>query len=296
MARVPDTALADLRERGYLLVEGFLGADELAAAREALWRNVPRPADYFADPEGNARFARSQFAGNYRYPYAGWELNRLAFHPDLVDAVERYLGTSDLSIYKSELWAKYSGAIDYDQPHHRDFGNHTIVVPRADGVGAQVTTFLLLDDVTELDGPTMVVPVEHTRHIPMVPDEQEPGWWYSLPRGSFADVEVPVVGPAGTLFAYRTDVFHRASNFGAPERARFVLLTDFVARGQPWAGKMAWPDTALSPHWIETMERASVRERDLFGFPRPGDAYWNDQTLADVQRRYPRLDMAPYRP
>ena len=41
---------------------------------------------------------------------------------------------------------------------------------------------------------------------------------------------------------------------------------------------------------------ARVRERDLFGFPRPGDAYWNEQTLADVALRYPGMDMAPYRP
>jgi hypothetical protein len=35
-----------------------------------------------------------------------------------------------LSLYKVELWAKYSGAANYDQPLHRDFGNHTLVVPR----------------------------------------------------------------------------------------------------------------------------------------------------------------------
>ena len=30
------------------------------------------------------------------------------------------------------------------------------------------------------------------------------------------------------------------------------------------------------------MPQCTVRERDLFGFPRPGDDYWNEQTLADV--------------
>jgi hypothetical protein len=38
-----------------------------------------------------------------------------------------------------------------------------------------------------------------------------------------------------------------------------------------------------------------VRERDLFGFPRPGDEYWDDQTLVDVSARYPGMDMSPYR-
>ena len=36
---------------------------------------------------------RSQFAGVEEFPYRSWDLNRLAFHPDLVDAAERYLGT-----------------------------------------------------------------------------------------------------------------------------------------------------------------------------------------------------------
>lgn len=39
----------------------------------------------------------------------------------------------------------------------------------------------------------------------------------------------------------------------------------------------------------------TVRERDLFGFAPPGREYWDEQTLADVQRRYPRMDLAPYR-
>ena len=37
------------------------------------------------------------------------------------------------------------------------------------------------------------------------------------------------------------------------------------------------------------------RERDLFGWPPPGSEYWNEQTLADVGARYPRMDMTPYR-
>ena len=52
--RVPDHCVADLRERGYLLFEGFLGADELAAAREALWLHYPRPEVYFAGPAEHA--------------------------------------------------------------------------------------------------------------------------------------------------------------------------------------------------------------------------------------------------
>jgi hypothetical protein len=37
------------------------------------------------------------------------------------------------------------------------------------------------------------------------------------------------------------------------------------------------------------------RERSVFGFPAPGDPYWDEQTLADTQTRYPRADLTPYR-
>ena len=55
-----------------------------------------------------------------------------------------------------------------------------------------------------------------------------------------------------------------------------------------------WPNQARHPGFAEVIERATVRERDVFGFPRPGDPYWNRQTLDGVQRRYPNMDMTPY--
>jgi len=47
--------------------------------------------------------------------------------------------------------------------------------------------------------------------------------------------------------------------------------------------------------WFEIVERASPRERSVFGFPAPGDPYRDEQTLADTQTRYPRADLTPYR-
>ena len=87
--RVPDQCLLDLRERGYLVFEGFLDADELAAAREAIWLHFPRPEEYFADPAAHAWLGTSQFAGIIGGPWRSWDLNRLTFHPDLLDLAER---------------------------------------------------------------------------------------------------------------------------------------------------------------------------------------------------------------
>ncbi len=155
--RVPDESLDELESEGFTILPGFLATDELAAACEALWQAYPTPEQYHANPDEYAQFGASQFAGMRFFPYAEWALNRLAFHPDLVDAAERFLGSVDLELYKIELWAKYSGAIDYAQPHHRDFGNHSLVVPREDGAYRQMTSFILLSDVTINDGPTAIV-------------------------------------------------------------------------------------------------------------------------------------------
>ena len=284
--RVPDAALDEVRGRGFSLVEGFLSADELAAAQEALWLHFPRPEEYFADPDGHSAYAAGQFAGVEEYPYRSWDLNRLAFHADLVDAAERLLETTELQLYKVELWAKYAGAADYDQPHHRDYGSHSLVVPRTDGAYRQYTTFIFLSDVTEVDGPTKIVPFDDGKDIPFTP-------LYLMP-GDLHDVEVAATGPAGSLLVYRTDILHRGSNFTATGRSRFSLLVDYQQRGVTWGGKMVWPKQA--PHrWAKLMPRCSVRERDVFGFPRPGDPYWNAQTLADTEARYPGIDLDPYR-
>ena len=285
--RVSEAALDEVRESGFTLVEGFLTPPELAAAQEALRLHYPSPEEYFADPGRHAGYSTSQFAGVEEFPYRSWDLNRLAFHPDLVDAAERFLATSDLHLYKVELWAKYAGAVDYDQPLHRDYGSHSLVAPRLDTRYQQMTTFIYLSDVTGDDGPTRIVPYERGRDVPYTP--------LYLDFGALADQEVAATGPAGSLLIYRTDILHRGSNFTAAGRSRFSLLADYQARGITWGGKMAWPRQAPN-RWAKLMPQCTVRERDLFGFPRPGDPYWNEQTLSDVSARYPGMDMTPYRP
>ena len=284
--RVPDAVLDEVQERGFALVEGFLNADELQAAQEALWLHFPRPEAYFADPDQYARYGASQFAGVEEFPYRSWDLNRLAIHPDLVDLAERYLGTTDLHLYKVELWAKYAGAVDYDQPLHRDYGSHSLVVPRPERRYQQLTTFVYLSDVTDEDGPTVIVPYDAGKDVPYTP--------LYLPFGSLAESEVRCIGPAGSLLVYRTDLLHRGSNMTGARRARFSLLADYQVRGTTWGGKMAWPKQSPE-RWAKFIPQCTVRERDLFGFPRPGDAYWTEETLAGVAERYPGIDLKPYR-
>ena len=294
--KVPDHHIQELRERGFTLVEGFLGPSELKAAQQALWRHYPRPEEYFADPSAHEEYTRSQFAGERTAPWQSWDLNRLAFHPDLVDLAERFLGSADLHLYNAYLWAKYSGAVNYDQVHHRDFVNHTLVVPDRLDPGRQMTSFLLLSDVGEEDGPTKVVPLGESGMHPYwsTSGDEDFAGGTGAAAGSWAEQEVSVTGPAGTLFTYRTDVVHRGSQITGEGRARFVMGIDFEVWGPRWTGRLAWPAQSLDPNWTEMMDRATPRDRQLFGFPAADDPYWNDRTLADVQCRYPKMDMTPY--
>ena len=284
--KVSDEKLAEVWDRGFTVVEGFLNAATLAAAREAMFQIHPKPEDYFANPEAYPQYATSQFGGLNVFPFSFWDLNKITVYPDLTDAAERLLQTRDLEIYKVELWAKYAGAINYDQVHHRDFGNHSLVVPRKDGRHTQMTTFVLLSDVTELDGPTKLVPQEHGRDVPLIPNQ--------LPFGELFDKEVAATGPAGSLMIYKTDVLHRGSDFKAPGRSRFAMLIDFQERGWRWNNKMSWGNQGNERGMQTALTRMTLRQRDLFGWPPVGSDYWNPQTLADVALRYPEMDLSPY--
>ena len=160
-------------------------------------------------------------------------------------------------------------------------------MPRPEPRYQQLTTFVFLSDVAEEDGPTRIVPFDAGKDVPYTP--------LYLELGAMADAEFAAVGPAGSLLIYRTDILHRGSNFSGAGRSRFSLLADYQVRGTTWGGKMAWPKQSPN-RWAKLMPACTVRERDLFGFPRPGDAFWTEETVAEVAERYPGMDMEPYRP
>ncbi|MGH8995573.1 MAG: hypothetical protein ACRDYB_06030 [Acidimicrobiales bacterium] len=104
-----------------------------------------------------------------------------------------------------------------------------------------------------------------------------------------------MTGSAGTLFSFRSDMVHRGSRMIGDRSARFAMLADYDVWGPRWTGRVGWAPNSLNPDWGELIERATPRERSVFGFPAPGDSYWDEQTLADTQARYPRADLTPYR-
>jgi hypothetical protein len=119
-----------------------------------------------------------------------------------------------------------------------------------------------------------------------------------LSQADYADLyaaEVPASGPAGTILAYRPDVYHRGVRITAPRAARFMLHVSYKPAATDWLGSYGLPNAGEDMSWYRFVARATVRQLTVLGFPAPGHPYWTEQTLDGVAARYPMLDLTPWR-
>jgi hypothetical protein len=278
---------------GWCLIEDVIPPDLLAGVREALPAVFPT-ADEFADqldPDRNAPFLTERDAPRPQFPFEAQALNRVALHDTIIDVAEQMLEVEDLRLYQAAVTAKYANAApDYEQLLHVDYANHTLVVPRTDIGYQHVTMFIYLSDVTPETGATRVVSREHTADIPV-----ERTYLHLEEYAHLYALEESASGPAGSVFVYRPDVFHRGVPLTAPRSARFLLPVAFKPPATDWIGYHAFPARAEDMAWHRFMRHATERQLTLLGFPKPGDPYWTAATLAGVAARYPSLDMSPWR-
>jgi hypothetical protein len=279
-------------DHGVVLLPGHLDEDDRHAATAALAELYPTAAEFHgdADPERNARFRDDQFTGIDEFPWASVELNLLAVHERIVMLAEALLGSSDIRIYSAEAWAKYTGAVDYDQPHHRDFLNHTVTVPTSAPEFRQCEMFVYLSDVTDEHGATRFVSRTHTADIPLMPN-----WLDRSARPELYEHEASATGPAGTIAAYAIDTFHRGTNMTAPQGARYTLHLNFRPAAADWHDRHPWANRSYNPHWYRFVARATPRQLALFGFPLPGHPFWTRTTVELLAQRYTALDVSPWR-
>ena len=145
------------RQLGSGWASELVAAADIDAAIDDLWEAFPRPEEFQQDtetadprkaafmvsgdhrtlyagrpapPPDGPEFRVEQFLGHLQFPFpGGGTLNRLLVHPNVVEFAKQALGSDDVRIYQSQLWAKYAGVTNYAQPFHRD-GNHSFVPPR----------------------------------------------------------------------------------------------------------------------------------------------------------------------
>lgn len=270
---------------GWTLLPGVIDAGTQDRVGAALAEVYPSEAQVRSDPGAHRWVADGQFGGLRLWPLDDLALDLLPTDERIVTVAEELLGSSDIRLVRAGYQAKYAGTADFDQPLHFDYPNHSLVVPHPDDV---VGFFLYLSDVTDDLGPTMLV--SDQLRGPITPELTHPT---PEDRPDLYAGERAAVGPAGSLLAYRSTTYHRGSALRARAGVRLTLGFSY-ARFAPWHGFMSFPRLGEEPGLVSFIAAASPRQRQLIGFPRPDDAYWNAETRDWVARRYPGFDPAPY--
>lgn len=289
--RIPPDTLARLDAHGYALVPDFLTPGELAAGRANVFQYFPPPRELWAAPQRYPHVFDDPEHLQVEFPFAGDALNDLATHPELIAFVEQAIGTPDVLLTQAALWAKYAGTGDFGQEMHLDYQGNTLVVPRDDGTFRQVNMILYYTDVTADLGPTCVVSREKTKDLSPWPPFRPRKKWAKL----YAQ-ETPILASAGSLLIFQMGTFHRASDMTAEAgAARFTQHLVWRAAGHSFAGYHLWSHFGERDELERFIERTTPRQREVLGFPPVGHPYWDEQTVAGVAARYPKMDMTPYR-
>ncbi len=275
------------QNEGWALVEGLVPEADIDAVAGDLERLFA--ADTFADynrsrgfgdgsPDGR-RFRSTQFDGMRGFPQPGCAaLNELFLHPRLAEFARLALGDDDLRIYQAAVWGKWAGAVNYEQPLHQD-GNHSLLPARMEPGFWHLESFLYLSDVDDGCAPPRLVPRSRS----------------TGGRREMAEHEVSATGRRGSLLAYRSDVWHRGTDFARSDASRFVLVVAFRPARADWFGYDAFARLGNDDTFASFVAGRNPEELALFGVPRPGHAFWNEATVDAMAAKYPGLDMSPWR-
>jgi hypothetical protein len=294
------------QEHGFVILPGYLPDDVLRPALAELDLMFPSAQGFHdgSDPR-RGRFLDDEFDGIDSFPFASTEVSLLAVHDMLVRLAEDLLAGDDIRMYSAEAWAKYTGAVDYDQELHRDYLAHTVLVPSDDPRYRQLEMFVYLVDVPEELGPPHLVPSTATTDVPVKPNWFPRADW-TAGGGDLAEFvasgqphlyerEVSAAGPAGTVVCFEAGTVHRGTGLSRPGGARYSMHISYRRAEVEWAQRHAWADRSHTSAWYRFVGRATPRQLELFGFPPPGHPYWTAKTVAGMELRYPDLDLSPWR-
>ena len=247
-------------------------------------------------PGEMGRFSLSQFATFEAVPFdCSPALNLIGVHPALVAFAREALATSEVHLYQCQVWAKFTGEADYDQPFHCDYSNHTLTAPSEDAHLNSVTVLCYFTDVTEAHGPAHYVTRPDSAEVagPEASLSGDKKAQARLQKG-LKRYERSSAAPAGSIFPYSIDVYHRGTNLTAPGGHRYAVMACFKAAGDDAIGYHAWPFHHLKP-WARIFDHATPEQLACFGVQRPGDPFWTEVTLQRAQARYPNWDLTPWR-
>jgi hypothetical protein len=289
------------RREGGVVIESFFTREEVAAVVadfELVFgrsKGALEALDKKKDGE-IGKFNPAQFTDIQPVPIeCSPALNLIGVHPALIAFAKAALKTDHVHVYQCQAWAKFTGDADYDQPFHTDFSNHTLTAPSEDAHLNSVTILCYFTDVTEAHGPAHYVSRTDAAKVagPEASLSRDPVAHARLQQDLVA-YDRSTAAPAGSVFPYTIDVYHRGTNLTAPQGRRYALMSCFKAAGNDAIAFTAWAFHHMKP-WGKIFEHATPEQLACFGVPRPGDPFWTDTTIARTQARHPGWDAGPYR-
>ncbi|HRI99198.1 MAG TPA: phytanoyl-CoA dioxygenase family protein [Hyphomonas sp.] len=309
MNRYNASDLSRWRSDGAALMPGFFTKSEIVPVLDDFGilfsGGQPQPHAAVENTKGkDVRMpSRVQFEHTRMMPFdCSPALNLLALHPALIAFAREALGTEDVRLYQSISWAKFTGQADFDQPFHMDYYNHTLTTIGDDPCQRTVNFSIYATDVTDEHGSIRYVTRGEGDEIcgPMRPGMPDVSQQDALRR-----IERSGAGPSGTVLAYSSDIYHRATNLTAPEGRRYVLFASYKAAENDAVDFVAWPSSvprewsrlysADDNPWRHFFEHASPEQLACLNVPLPGDRFWTEVTLARTQTRWPRWDATAWR-
>ena len=319
-----DALVESWRLHGYALVDNLLPERLIQEA-------VAQLQAVYDGEAGDAQRAKRDFGG-FQFPFVDSSLealNRLTLHSVILEAASRLLATDAILLTQSDAWAKYGVARNgspydnQDQRMHIDGWNHTLAAPPDWNHPVSVAMIVYLSTEQDCGGGTALVARsgESDAAYKDFVNLQTPGGRCDLPwmndrataekwieennldvaqfRRSLYERERRVSFTPGTVLLYRHDVWHRGTPLNENSQ-RLVVNLSFRRKDAPywlqwnpgWAQSMYSTDQTLE----KLIARASVEQRNVLGFPPPGDVYWNDKTKEHVRLRYEHfgIDLSMY--
>lgn len=314
------------RTEGAILVDGLLPCDLIEQVRADAHAFYPQP--------GSAEAATiSDFgSGNeFVFPAQSDAVNEVTLHHRLLNAVGQLLGqnVTDLRLTQSDLWVKYGRERDpdnvydnSDQRIHVDYPNHSLTHPPAWDSPEAVEMIIYYDDVADTGGATALVPrsgdddpaypwpivgTPGVGDLTWINDRQTAEAYLAEHAPDVAAWREQHLYPRerqarfsrGSVLLYRHDTWHRGTPL-KPGSMRVAHNLTFRSADAEWV-------SVLHPGWAWAMYRAGLKmehligsatvdQRSVLGFPKPGHPYWTPQTVAAVTARYLAFgfDPAPY--
>ena len=265
---ITDEQIATFREQGFLVVENFLSEEERLDALDGFYTLFsPSFDEYVSAGRKNTTPQQNLF------PWDHSGINHVAVHPDLIDAMERILQTREIRLCEGAIGMKYAGEDYGGFLYHIDYGNNTLgpILEPDDFMHIQCLHFF--DDVTAETAPIHLVP-----------------------NGGSDDESIPVIVPGGSICLYSIYTRHSASPFTGERGHRPAMWANYCRKDRPWDGgrsftyKCGAGEAAMARFLVE----ATPRQRELLGFPPPGDPLWTRAFLDGMVKRYPGFDPGSY--